>query len=320
MSVNAKIIRRRVKSVGNTKKITKAMELVAAAKMRRAVKSALATRAYALLAREMLEKLSQMRQLAAHPLLRVRPVKNILLILIASNRGLCGGFNANIYKKIMEQIKNIKQLAKQRTFTNLLESAEEKDIKISAITVGKKSERIARQLGFKLIASFSDFSDTPKLAEILPLAKMAREEFINKNFEKIAVIYTDYVSALTQKPTIRQILPISDVDLEKMIKDLGGQKFKNEGNEGQKSIEFIFEPDPQEILEQMLPRLSELQLFQALLESSASEHSARMMAMRNASEAAEEMIGDLIFTLNQARQASITREIAEISGGAAALE
>ncbi len=319
MPVNAKIIRRRVKSVNNTKKITKAMELVAAAKMRKATRAALATRSYALLAREMMNKLSQMKGLKHHSLMKARKVENLLLVLISSNRGLCGGFNANIYKKTIEQIKNVEKIAIQRSFGERINPTVGKKINLGAITIGKKGERIMRKLGVNIIASFHNFSDTPSLVETAPIAKIIKEEFVKGNFQKVAVIYTDYISAITQKPTIRQVLPISPLDLEKMLKALGDRSFEKEIAE-EKPIEFIFEPNPEFILEQMLPRLIEIQIYQALLESSASEHSARMMAMRNASEAAEEMIDDLVFTLNQARQAGITREIAEISGGAAALE
>ena len=319
MPVNAKIIRRRVKSVGNTKKITKAMELVAAAKMRKATRAALSTRSYAILAREMMNKLSQMKGLKHNPLMKAQKVENILLVLISSNRGLCGGFNANIYKKTIEQIKNIEKIAIQRSLGERINPTTGKKINLGAITIGKKGERIMKKLGVNVIASFHNFSDTPSLLEAAPIAKIIKEEFVKNNFQKVAVIYTDYVSAITQKTTIRQVLPISPLDLEKMLKALGDRSLEKEITD-EKPIEFIFEPSPELILEQMLPRLIETQIYQALLESSASEHSARMMAMRNASDAAEEMIDDLVFTLNQARQAGITREIAEISGGAAALE
>lgn len=287
--------------------------------MRKATRAALATRSYAVLAREMMNKLSQMKGLKHNPLMKAQKVENILLVLISSNRGLCGGFNANIYKKTIEQIKNVEKIAVQRSFGERINPTVGKKINLGAITIGKKGEKIMRKLGVNVIASFHNFSDTPSLVEAAPIAKIIKEEFVKNNFQKVAVIYTDYVSAITQKPTIRQVLPISPLDLEKMLKALGDRSFENEIAE-EKPIEFIFEPNPEFILEQMLPRLIETQIYQALLESSASEHSARMLAMRNASEAAEEMIDDLVFTLNQARQAGITREIAEISGGAAALE
>jgi len=320
MAVNAKIVRRRIKSVGNTKKITKAMELVAAAKMRKAVRLALATRSYAMLAREMLLKLSEMKKLTKHPLMAIRPVKKILLVIVSSNRGLCGGFNSNVFKKAVEQVKNAHLIAVQRSFGKKITPAKDTAVEVVALTVGKKSEKMALKLGLKVIASFNQLSDTPHLLESKPIVEIIKTEFEKKHVDKVAIIYTDYISAISQKPTIRQVLPISPVDLEKMIKSLCEQGKEDECDFEEKPVEFIFEPNPAWVLEQMLPRLTEVQVFQALLESSASEHSSRMLAMRSASDAAEEMIGDLVFTLNQARQASITREIAEISGGAVALE
>lgn len=294
------------------------MELVAAAKMRKAVRFALSTRAYAVLAREMLMKLSEMKKLIRHPLMAIRPVKKILLVIVSSNRGLCGGFNSNVFKKAVEQVKNAELIAVQRSFGKKIAPAKEGKVEVAALTIGKKSEKMALKLGLKVVASFNQLSDTPNLLESRPVVEIIKTEFEKKHFDKVAVIYTDYISAIIQKPTIRQVLPISPVDLEKMLRNLGAQEDKE--IEPITPTEFIFEPNPEWILEHMLPRLTEVQIYQALLESSASEHSARMMAMRNASDAAEEMIGDLVFTLNQARQAGITREIAEISGGAAALE
>lgn len=319
MALNAKNIKRRIKSIGNTKKITKAMELVSAAKMRKAVRSALGTRAYATLAREMLQQLAMMKGLEKHPLMRAEPVKKILLLIVTSNRGLCGGLNANIFKKVVEQVRQPEQMAIQRLAGRKLPSAKEK-ISVDAVTVGKMGERMARKIGLNIVASFQGISDTPRLTEITPVAKILLDEFINKNYEKIAVIFTDFISAISQKPTIKQLLPISATDLEKMLREMSGSVEKEEEKQEKKPVEFIFEPSLQKITDLMLPRLTETLIFQTLLESSAAEHSARMFAMRNATDAALEMIDDLTFSLNQARQAGITREIAEIASGAAALD
>lgn len=319
MSVSAKIIRRRIKSIVSTKKITKAMELVAAAKMRQAVSSALATRSYAVLAQEMLSRLSQMTNLRELPFLTVKPVQKILLLVLASNKGLCGGFNANVFKKVLEQVRQPEIMAVQRVLGKEMKPPAGAKIEIDAITVGKRAERMMKKLGLKIIAAFSNLSDAPKIMEILPTAKIIEEEFVKGHYEKAVVIYTDYLSPISQKPKIRQLLPISRLDLEKMLQEIVSLD-KTAAAEPPTAIEFIFEPDPRAILEVMLPRLLEIQIYQAVLESAASEHSARMLAMRNASDAAEEMIDDLVFTLNQARQAGITREIADIAGGVAALE
>lgn len=305
MAVNTKIVKGRIKSIGNTKKITKAMELVAAAKMRKAVKAALATRAYATLAREMLKRLSQMKNLNNLPLMQIRPVKKVLLVVMTSNRGLCGGLNTNVFKKVLEQTRTPVEHAI-----------------FEAITVGKTGDKMMRKLGVKIIASFTNLSDTPRWVEATPIAQIVNEEFIKKNYDRVVVIYTDFISTISQKPTIKQLLPISPFDLERMLHEAGKNtaEGKPDGGIDIQPIDFIFEPNPLEILKFMLPRLMETQVFQALLESSASEQSARMIAMRSASDAASDMIDDLTFALNQARQAGITREIAEIAGGAAALE
>lgn len=330
MSVNAKIIRQRVKSISNTKKITKAMELVAASKMRKAVSSALSTRAYAALAQEMLSRLSQMKNLQSLPLLKIRPVKKILMLIIASNKGLCGGLNTNVFKKTLEQVRQPHLMAIQRIAGKEMRPAPDAKIEIEAVTIGRRAEKMVRKLELKLLAAFGNVSDRPQIIEVLPIARLIEKEFIAKNYEKVVVIYTDFISAISQKPKIRQLLPISRLDLEKMLKEIAGldsqtgqSRLRSAATgepESWRQIDFIFEPDPSRILSVMLPRLLEVQIYQAILESAASEHSARMMAMRQATDSAEEMIDDLVFTLNQARQAGITREIAEIAAGAAALE
>lgn len=312
MALNSKLIKQRLKSIASTKKITKAMELVAAAKMRKAVNSALSTRAYATLAKEMLTKLSQMKKLGRHPLLQARPVKRILIVLVTPHRGLCGGLNANIFKKVLEQVKNPEQLAIQRLGNKKIVPPAGHTPEIAAITIGRKGERMLKKLNIKIVASFNDLADNPKIFEIYPIARMIVNEFVKKHYDRVAIFYTDFVSSLSQKPAIKQLLPISPYDLEKMLQSVREEKNKN--------VEFLFEPSPDKIMDVMLPRLMETQVYQALLESTASEQSARMLAMRSASDAAGDMIDDLTFMLNQSRQANITREIAEISGGAAALE
>jgi len=318
MAVNTKAIKRRIKSVGNTKKITKAMEMVAAAKMRKAVESALNTRTYATLAWDLLVKLSK-QQKTKLPLLEVRQVKKLLIVLITSNRGLCGSFNANIIRKTAEQLNNPINIGRQRAKNGHLEPV--KDLAIDVIGVGKKGADFARKMKYNLIASFSEFSDTPKLNDIRPISKMVLEEYEKKNYDKVIVAYTDFKSAITQTAKLRQVLPISEVDLEKMLADINeADATIKKVDEGKLEIdEYLFEPNAQTVLSIILPKLVETQIYQATLESAASEHSARMMAMRNASDAARDMIKELNLNFNKARQAAITQEIAEIAGGAAAL-
>lgn len=325
MAVNTKAIKRRIKSVGSTKKITRAMEMISAVKMRKATEAAVNTRTYATLAWDLLVKLSKVQK-EQFPLLEVRQVKKILVILITSNRGLCGSFNANIIKKTAAQLADPQNIGRQRVENGVLEPSD--NLEVDVIGVGKKGADFAKKMGYNLIASFSEFSDTPKLNDILPISKMVIDEYQKKTYDKVVVAYTDFKSTINQVAKLRQVLPISQFDLEKMISDLGSDitEMKNktkEMNVEETELEldnYIFEPTQDSVLEIILPRLVETQIYQATLESAASEHSARMMAMRNASDAASDMIKELTLTFNKARQAGITQEIAEIAGGAAALE
>ncbi len=315
MAVNTKAIKRRIRSVGNTKKITKAMEMVSAAKMRKAVGAALNTRTYATMAWDLLVHLSDLEK-GKLPLLEVRPVNKLLLILVTSNRGLCGSFNANIIRRTAEQLKDPKNISRQRVKNKIVEPNE--NVAIDVIGVGKKGAEFAKKMGYNLIAAFTDFPDTPGLDDITPISRLVVEEYEAKKYDKVVVAYTDYKSAIAQIAKLRQVLPISEHDLEKMITDIGDH------SEGKPETiidleDYLFEPGEEEVLKIILPRLVETQIYQAILESTASEHSARMMAMRNASDSAEEMITELNLNYNKARQAGITQEIAEIASGAAAL-
>jgi F-type H+-transporting ATPase subunit gamma len=254
-------------------------------------------------------------------LLKTRRVKKVLLILITSNRGLCGSFNSNIIKKTAIQMNNPKNLSRQRIEGKDLET--EGPVLVDVLGLGKKGAEFSKKMGYNLIASFTDISDTPGLKDILPICKMAIDEYANKNYDKVVVAYTDFKSAINQVPKIRQVLPISEIDLEKMMGDIGEEDLQKEKTKivaDTKVGDYLFEPGRDEVLEIILPRLVESQVLQAALESAASEHSSRMVAMRSASDAAVEMIDELNLNFNKARQAGITQEIAEIAGGAAALE
>lgn len=317
---SGKDIRRRIKSINSTKKITKAMEMVSAAKMRRAVASVLGIRPYAHSAWSVLTNLARaFEQSLGHGFLEVRPVRSVLMIVVASDRGLCGSFNTQVAKKIKEEILNPEKLKVNRIGAKKIESpVENGELRIDFITVGKKGEGIARKLGKEIIAAFGDGAKFQTAADIKPLSRIVMEEYLAEKYDKVVAVYTDYVSAVTQQTRIRQILPISKIDIEKQIAEMDVLA-KEYGLEEPK-VEYKIEPTPREVLEFIFPRLIEMQLFHAILESSASEHSARMMAMRNATDAASEMSSDLTLTYNQIRQGKITQEIAEISAGSAALE
>lgn len=301
-----KDIKRRIKSIGSTKKVTKAMEMVSAAKMRKAVGNVLSSRSYATLAWELVRNLASKTESRLHPLLEhSQEIKKIAVVLITSNRGLCGGFNSQIIQKTIHYIKDQQNLNRQ----------------VDLIILGKKGGDFTAKRGYNLIAQFEKLDITTSVLEIRPLAKLLIADFINKKYNRVVLAYSDFISTLVQKPRVLELLPIIE---ETRDRDLGGAKKSkiedSRPNLLKTSFEYIFEPSPDEVLNELLPRLIEMQIYQAVLESDASEHSARMVAMRNASDAASEMIDDLTLVFNKARQSSITAELADISGGRAALE
>ncbi|RJO59428.1 ATP synthase F1 subunit gamma [Candidatus Parcubacteria bacterium] len=292
-------IRRRIKSIGNTRKITKAMELVAASKMRKAVAQALATRAYALAAWEVLTNVSRVTNREAHALLIQRPIKKVAVIVISSDRGLAGGFNANIVRQALQVI------------------AEENKVPVEVIALGNKGADGLRRAGVNLVAAFSNPHTKPTLEDLAPLTKIAIADFVAGIYDKVYAVYTDFVSTLTQKARSRVVLPIQKETVRRILDDVAPEI---DQTQTQEINPYLFEPSGDEVLEKMLKALVQSQVYQVVLESLASEHAARMVAMRNANDAAGELIDDLTLTYNQARQAGITREIAEISAGRAALE
>ncbi|MFA5134399.1 MAG: ATP synthase F1 subunit gamma [Patescibacteria group bacterium] len=303
MSLGTREIKRRIKSVANTKKITKAMELVAAAKMRKAVDAVLATRSYSDTAWNIVRDLSARTDPAFHPLLRKREgaIKKIGLILVASNRGLCGSFNRDIIDAVAAYMRHHKR--------------EHVDVTAEVLLMGTRGKDIMFRHGHSVVAEFTKVDVATRVSEVTPLSQMVIADYLAEKYDKVAIAYTDYFSAISQKPRIKQLLPIGREDTE-----LGYVARSAEDAAGGKDFEFLFEPSPDAVLDQMLERLIELQVYQALLESNASEHSARMLAMRNASDAAGDMIDDLTLTFNQARQQAITSELADISAGSAAIK
>ncbi|MFA5791623.1 MAG: ATP synthase F1 subunit gamma [Candidatus Paceibacterota bacterium] len=299
-----KEIKRRIKSVKNTKKITKAMELVAASKMKRAVSSTLASRLYAEYSWEILTSIVKNLEENTHPLFLEREIKNnqqnILIVLITSNRGLCGAYNAQIIKKTISLLK-------------LNQNNSVKNNKIDFITVGKKGDVSMRRIGSNVIASFFDLPDNISLSDILPISKLVIDEYNASHYNKVLIIYTDFISALNQKPNIKQILPISKTDLKELINSLEKEKST------EKKTDYLFEGDFDALIVSLAEKITRMQIYQMLLESNASEQSSRMVAMKNASEASDEMISDLTLAFNKARQANITREISEISAGMASV-
>jgi F-type H+-transporting ATPase subunit gamma len=316
---STKDIKRRIKSIKNTAKITKAMEMVSAAKMRRAVASVIAIRPYAHSAWSVLTNMARAFESVHSGLLEVREVKSVLAIAITANKGLCSSFNAQMIKRLKDEIQNPINLKINRAGIKKIESKISDDkLKIDFITIGKKGENALRRMQKEIIASFPQLNYLPGIEDVRPLSKIVIEEYLNKKYDKVVVFYTDYVSAIKQETKVRQILPISKIDLEKQIAEM--DVLAKEFGLEEPIVEYKVEPSPKEVLEYIIPRLIEMQVYHAILESNASKESARMIAMRNATDAAGEMSEGLTFVYNQIRQGKITQEIAEISAGRAALE
>ncbi len=303
--MGTRTIRRRIKSVKNTKKITKAMELVAASKMRKSVSAVLSSRPYARLAWDTVSSIGRVTDTSLHPLLRRHPkARRALFVLLTSDRGLAGGFNTNIVKKI---------LAALREFGSGKPASP-----LDVITIGKRGADAMRRAKQNVIASFTGISNHPRFEDVLPIGRLIVNEFSKHVYDRVVLAYTDFVSAISQKATVLELLPLVGPESVREIGEVRGEEKTD--LDIKKAKEYTFEPSPREVLDRLLPRLVETMLYQAVLESAASEHSARMMAMRSATDAASDMIDDLTFTYNQVRQAGITKEIAEISSGKAALE
>lgn len=282
-----RMIRRRIRSVKNTAKITKAMEMVAASKMRRAQQQTLAARPYAAKMREVLADLVSQRSAdeAVHPLLVVRPARRIMVVHMTADRGLCGGFNANMNR---------------RTAAFLLEQG----IPASIVAVGRRGRDFMVRVGRDLRAEFDNLGDRPSLLDTLPIAKIVIDDYQNGLVDRVYLAYTEFVNTLVQRPVIRQLLPVEPPSVEAAPT---------------RPAEYIYEPSPDVVLAALLPRYVEMMVYHAILESVASEHSARMVAMRNATENANDVIQELTLLYNRARQEAITKELLEVAGGAAAL-
>lgn len=309
-----KEISRRIKSISNTKKITRAMEMVEAAKMRKAVEAVLRTRTYANLSWETVLHLSTMAGAKGepmHPFLTKRvETKKAAIILITSNRGLCGGYNTAVINKAKESIRR------------------HPDVPVEFILVGKKGAAIYAQ-NQTVAAEFPKSDLLNDVSEIVPIIKLATGDFLKGKYDKVFVAYTDFISQAKQVPRVKQLLPI-DINAEDEYLGIVGDPKVSVSKKmltdketkhlvPKEGFEYIFEPSPSEVLDKIIPRLLEVQIYQALLEANASEHSASMSAMHQATEAANDMVQELTLFYNKARQAGITAEIAEISAGANAL-
>ncbi|GAB4480905.1 MAG: F0F1 ATP synthase subunit gamma [Anaerolineae bacterium] len=306
-------IRRRIRSVSNIAKVTGALEAVSASKVRRAQQAAVGTRDYANAARQILFDIAARSEGGlSHPLLDEREsVRTVTIVLITSDRGLAGPYNTNIVRKVLE-------------FEDTLEGKA-----IRYITVGRKGrdlirrhiaaleEHTARGEAATIPHIVFDFSEklppAPKISDITSISRAAIDDFLSGVVDEVYIAYTDFRNTLSQVPRVRRLLPLMPTEADIVEGEV-------EMKLSQAHALYIFEPDAQSILDEILPRFTELQLYQAVLESLASEHSARMVAMRSATENANALVDDLTLTYNKARQLAITSEMLDIVGGANALD
>ena len=274
-------IRRRIGAVRNIKQITRAMQFVAASKLKRAQDATLAARPYSDVIDEVLADLATVLSAEDHPLLAEREGGRRLIVLVTTDRGLAGPLNTNTIRFAARDITESKG-------------------ELAVVTVGRKGRDAMRRAGVPMEAHFAGFGDRPAFADVIPLARLITDDFLERKFDRVEIIYSRFVTTLTQRAEKITLLPVEP----------------SEDTEGIPGNQFIFEPNPGAVLEQLLPRYVATRLFQAVLESKASEESSRMVAMKNATENAEELIEDLTLSYNKVRQSNITREMIEIASGA----
>jgi len=280
-------IRRRIRSVDNTAKVTNAMSLIAASKMRRAQNSVLEGRPYSVKIQEVIAHLAAQPmddESSAQPLLAVRPVEKTTVLMISPDRGLCGGLHANLNRRVGQFILN-------------------QEVPIQAIAVGRKGRDFMARTNQDLKATFTDLGETPLLVDTHAISHMVIDSYCDGEADEVYLAYTQYVSTMVQEPVIEKLLPISPAELT-----------------AAESVGYIYEPDNLAVLQNLLPRYIEMQVYHAILEAIASEQSARMVAMRAATDNASELAGDLTLTMNKLRQESITNELLDLIGGQIALE
>ncbi|MCU0506127.1 MAG: ATP synthase F1 subunit gamma [Chloroflexi bacterium] len=279
-------IRRRIGAVRNIKQITRAMQFVAASKLKRAQDATLAARPYSDKIDEVIADLAQVLSGDDHPLFTKREDGRRLIVFITTDRGLAGPLNTNAIRFALREIVEHGEAGGE----------------LSLVTVGRKGRDAMRRAKLPVEAHFSGFGDRPTFADVTALARLVTDDFLGGDYNRVDVIYTRFVSTLVQRPTMDQLLPMEP----------------HEDTIGIPGNQFIFEPSPTAVLQQLLPRYIATRLYQAVLENTASEWSSKMIAMKNATESAEELIDDLTLSYNKVRQANITREMIEIASGASA--
>lgn len=281
MAKGMREIKRQIKSVQNTKQITKAMEMVAASRLRRAQASAEAARPYADKLKEVVGSIAAGSKNIKHPMLQTREVKKTGYLIVTSDRGLAGGYNSNVLRRVMQEIRENHKSPNE----------------YAIFVIGRKGRDYFRNRNIAIVEEVTGLPDSPSFSDIKPVAASAVRNFENGSYDKLYLVYNRFINAISQEPTIKQLLPMADVS---------GGAVSN----------YEYEPSAEGVLEVLLPKYAETLIYSAVLEGKASEFGARMTAMSNATKNATKMIGSLTLVYNRARQASITQEISEIVAGA----
>jgi F-type H+-transporting ATPase subunit gamma len=285
---SGKEIRSKIKSVQNTQKITRAMEMVAASKMRKAQDRMAATRPYAENIRRVIGHLAYAHPEYSHAYMQEREVKRVGIILVSTDRGMCGGLNTNMFKAAVGTMKEW----------------ESKGAEVELCSIGSKGLGFFKRLGGNIVSEISQLGDAPKVEELIGTVKVMLDKFDDGEIDKLIVVYNEFVNTMTQKPTVEQLLPIEAKELDESL---------------QHHWDYIYEPEAKEVLDQLLMRYVESLVYQGVVENIACEQAARMVAMKAASDNAGNLIGELQLAYNKARQAAITQELSEIVAGAAAV-
>jgi len=292
---NAREMRLRIRSVGNIAQVTRALEAVSASKVRKAQASVEASRDYARRVASVLGRIGAYSQGSTHPLLVPRDkVENIAILLISSDRGLAGPYNMNVTRAA-------------------LEFAQEKSQQTRWVTLGQKGRDLAYVRGANIVGDFSSFKSSPSFSDVTPIARMLIDDYLDSVVDEVYVAYTDYVNTIRQDTRVVRIMPMITGNFE-------DNENTQSSMDNESQVGYTYEPEPEELLEAILPRFTQVQVYQSVLESLASEHSARMVAMRNATDNANELSGALRLAYNKARQLSVTSDLLDIVGGAEALQ
>jgi F-type H+-transporting ATPase subunit gamma len=283
---NTRLIKRRIRSAQNIAKITKAMEMVSASKMRRAQQQVQASRPYATKLHSVLGRIGRHTDPSLHPLLQHGTSGSPCLVILSTDRGLCGGLNTNLFKAVLEQ------------------SDMKSDLKV--VVVGKKAQEFAQRVGLNIVASFVGLPEKVHFNDILPLAELVREGFLAGEFRSVDALHMEFINTLSQNPKLTSILPLGSEDIDT-------------SPTAETDAEYVFEPSAKGILDALLPYYVDMEFFQLVLDGKASEHSARMISMQNASKNAKEVVGSLQLEYNKGRQTAITNALLEITSATMSL-